>query len=196
MTEYEKMVKGEIYYPGDEELYKLRLRAHKLCSEYNRTFDDEEEKRNEILSKLLPNYDVEKDIYFQGPIYFDYGVNILIGERFYANFNFTVLDCCPVKIGNDVQIGSGVSLLTPIHPLRWQDRNAKFNEKGEFITIEEYAKPITIGDNCWLASNVSVIGGVSIGNGSVIGAGSVVTRDIPENVFAAGNPCRVIKTIE
>ena len=120
----------------------------------------------------------------------------MIGERFYANFNFTVLDCCPVKIGNDVQIGSGVSLLTPIHPLRWQDRNAKFNEKGEFITIEEYAKPITIGDNCWLASNVSVIGGVSIGNGSVIGAGSVVTRDIPENVFAAGNPCRVIKTIE
>lgn len=196
MTEYEKMIKGKLYYPGDEELYKLRLRAHKLCSEYNRTFDDEEEKRNEILSKLLPNYDVDKEMYFQGPIYFDYGVNILIGKRFYANFNLTILDCCPVKIGDDVLIGSGVSLLTPIHPLRWQDRNAKYDENGEFITIEEYAKPITIGNSCWLASNVSVIGGVSIGNGSVIGAGSVVTRDIPENVFAAGNPCRVIKTIE
>ncbi len=195
MTEYEKMIKGELYYPGDEELYKLRLRAHKLCSEYNRTFDDEEDTRNEILSKLLLNFDNSDYTYFQGPIFFDYGINISVGKGFYANFNLTILDCCPVKIGDNVMIGTSVSLLTPVHPLKWQERNPHLNEKGEEVVLE-YAKPITIGNNCWIASNVTVIGGVKIGNGCVIGAGSVVTRDIPDNVFAAGNPCRVIKTIE
>ncbi len=195
MTEYEKMILGELYYPGDEELYTLRTRAHKLCVEYNQTFDTDEDKRNEILSNLITNYD-PNEIYFQGPIYFDYGINIHIGKNFYANFNLTILDCCPVKIGDNVQIGTGVSILTPVHPLKFRERNARsvsgFNEP----IVLEYAKPITIGDNCWLAANVTVIGGVTIGNGCVIGAGSVVTRDIPDNSFAAGNPCKVIKAID
>lgn len=193
MTEFEKMISGELYNPAENELYMLRTKAHRLCTMYNQLYDTDEEKRNEILRELLPDFDPD-NIYFQGPIYFDYGVNTFIGKNFYANFNTTILDVCPVKIGNNVMLGTNVSLLTPVHPLRWQERNAKPNEKGELIALE-YAKPITIGDNCWLAGSVTVTGGVTIGSGSVIGAGSVVTRDIPPNVFAAGVPCRVIKEI-
>ena len=110
------------------------------------------------------------------------------------NFNFTCLDCAPVKIGCNVFMGPNVSLLTPMHPFRFQERNIYKREDGVY-TDREYAKPITIGDNCWLAGNVTVCGGVTIGSGSVIGAGSVVTRDIPSGVLAAGNPCRVIREI-
>ena len=188
MTEFEKMISGDLYDASDPELLFLRRKAHRLCTQFNQLFDTDEIARCEILKELLNvSYErVENDIYFQGGIFFDYGVNISIGKNFYANFNITILDVCPVTIGDNVMLGTGVSLLTPIHPLKFQDRNK----------LLEYAKPITIGNNCWLASNVTVIGGVKIGEGSVIGAGSVVTRDIPSNSFAAGNPCRVIKTIE
>ena len=131
----------------------------------------------------------------QGPIQFDYGVFTEFGENCYANFNFTVLDCAPVKIGSNVFFGPNVSLLTPIHPMCWQERNQFVREDG-VMTDREYAKPITIGSNCWICGNVTVCGGVTIGEGSVIGAGSIVTRDIPANVLAAGNPCRVIRQIE
>ena len=194
MTEREKMTAGELYNPADDELVMLRQKAHRLCTQFNMTFETDEATRCAILRDLLPDFD-EEEIYFQGPIYFDYGMNIHIGKNFYANFNTTILDVCPVHIGDNVMLGTNVSLVTPVHPLRWQDRNARVNENGEIISLE-YAKPITIGSNCWLASNVTVIGGVKIGSGSVIGAGSVVTRDIPPDVFAAGVPCRVIKTIE
>lgn len=192
MTEKQKMIEGKIYDPSDKELVKLRLQSHKLSKMYNDTFEDEEEKREEILKKLLPNR--SKGMYIQGPVQFDYGVFTFIGENFYANFNLTVLDVCPVKIGDNVFFGPNVSLMTPVHPLRYQERNMKFKDDGT-IYDDEYAKPITIGDNCWIASCVTVTGGVTIGNGCVIGAGSVVTRDIPDNTFAAGNPCRVIREI-
>ena len=193
MNEREKMIRGELYNPADEELCVLRTKAHRLCQDYNRLHDTDEEARAAILRELLPNYSDE--IYFQGPIFFDYGMNIFIGKNFYANFNTTILDICPVRIGDNVMFGTNVSLLTPTHPLRWQERNAKPNADGELVQLEA-GKPITIGDNCWLAGNVTVIGGVSIGEGSVIGAGSVVTRDVPAGVFAAGVPCRVIKPID
>lgn len=192
MTEKEKMLAGKIYDPSDEELSKLRLQAHKLSKMYNDTFEDEEEKREDILDKLIP--DRKEGVYIQGPIQFDYGVFTSLGENFYANFNFTVLDVCPVKIGDNVLIGPNVSIMTPVHPLRYQDRNIKKKADGTLYD-DEYAKPITIGDNCWIASCVTITGGVTIGNGCVIGAGSVVTRDIPDNSFAAGNPCRVIREI-
>lgn len=192
MTEKEKMLAGKIYNPSDKELASLRLQAHKLSKMYNDTFEDEEEKREQILKELVPNR--KKGVFLQGPVQFDYGVFTSIGKNFYANFNFTVLDCCPVKIGDNVMIGPNVSIMTPVHPLRYQDRNMKEKADGTLYD-DEYAKPITIGDNCWIASCVTVTGGVTIGNGCVIGAGSVVTRDIPANSFAAGNPCRVIREI-
>lgn len=192
MTEKEKMLAGKIYNPSDKELAALRLQAHKLSKMYNDTFEDEEEKREQILKELVPNR--KKGVFLQGPVQFDYGVFTSIGKNFYANFNFTVLDCCPVKIGDNVMIGPNVSIMTPVHPLRYQDRNMKEKADGTLYD-DEYAKPITIGNNCWIASCVTVTGGVTIGNGCVIGAGSVVTRDIPANSFAAGNPCRVIREI-
>lgn len=192
MTEKEKMLAGKIYNPSDKELASLRLQAHKLSKMYNDTFEDEEEKREQILKELVPNR--KKGAFLQGPVQFDYGVFTSIGKNFYANFNFTVLDCCPVKIGDNVMIGPNVSIMTPVHPLRYQDRNMKEKADGTLYD-DEYAKPITIGNNCWIASCVTVTGGVTIGDGCVIGAGSVVTRDIPANSFAAGNPCRVIREI-
>ena len=134
-------------------------------------------------------------VYLQGPIYFDFGKNIKMGRNSYANFNFTALDICEITIGDNVFIGPNVSLLTPLHPLCWQDRNPYFNEKTGNVTDREYGAPITIGDNCWIAGNVTVCAGVTIGEGCVIGAGSVVTRDIPANSLAFGNPCRVSRKI-
>ena len=192
MTEKEKMLAGKIYDTSDKELAATRLKAHKLSARYNNVFEDEEDIRNKILSELIPN--IGKGTYMQGPIQFDYGAFTTFGENCYANFNFTVLDICPVTIGDNVFFGPNCMLATPVHPFRYQERNIKYKEDGTAYD-DEYAKPITIGSNCWLASNVVVIGGVTIGEGCVIGAGSVVTRDIPANSLAAGNPCRVIREI-
>ena len=193
LNERMKMTAGELYNPADEELYTLRTKAHRLCMMYNQLFETDEDERYKILHELMPYS--SGDIYLQGPIFFDYGINIHMGENVYANYNLTILDVCPVTIGNNVMLGTNVSLLTPLHPLKWQDRNAKIDENGNMIQLE-YGKPITIGNNSWLASNVTVTAGVTIGNGCVIGAGSVVTKDIPSGVLAAGNPCKVIKAIE
>ncbi len=189
MTEKEKMLSSKIYDPSDKELLSLRQKSHKLCLEYNQLLETDV-RRKEILKEL----GINSDVYLQGPIQFDYGCFTSIGAKTYANFNFTCLDCCPIKIGENVFFGPNVSLLTPVHPLRYQDRNSYLKDDGT-LTDNEYAKPITIGNNCWIAGNVTVCGGVTIGDGCVIGAGSVVTRDIPSNSFAAGVPCRVIRTI-
>lgn len=187
----EKMLAGQLYDPSDPELFGLRTKCHALCREYNK-LDDLDPRRAEILKEM--DIQLGENVFLQGPIYFDYGCFISIGDRSYANFNFTVLDTCPVHIGKDVFIGTGVSLVTPVHPMRYQQRNAFVTEKGN-LTDLEYGKPITIEDNCWIASNVTIVGGVTIGEGCVIGAGSVVTRSVPAHSFAAGNPCRVIRKI-
>lgn len=192
MSEKEKMLAGKIYDTSDQGLALRRSETHKLCKRYNDTIEDEAEKRTEILNQLLPNKG--KGAYLQGPVYFDYGVFTSVGKNFYANFNLTILDCCKVTIGDDVLIGPNVSIVTPVHPLRYQDRNMRVKKDGTVFDYE-YAKPIIIGNNCWIASNVTIIGGVHIGNGCVIGAGSVVTRDIPDNSLAVGNPCKVIREI-
>lgn len=191
MSEKEKMLAGKIYDPTDEELTILRTKAHRLSQHYNTLFEDDN-LRNTIIDELIPNKG--EGLYLQGPIYFDYGIFTSFGKNCYANFNFTVLDVCPVNIGSNVFFGPNCSLITPMHPLRWQERNIKFND-DKTAYDDEYAKPINIGDNCWIAANVVITGGVTIGEGCVIGAGSVVTKDIPANSLAAGNPCKVIREI-
>lgn len=190
MTEQEKMLNGMIYDPNDKELATMRKYAHKLCSHYNR-LDEDDEKRAEILDMLVPQHN---GVYLQGPIFFDYGEFISFGKNCYANFNFTVLDCAPVTIGDNVYFGPNVSIVPPMHPFLPQERNQYQREDG-VMTDREYAKPVTVGSNCWIASNVVICGGVTVGEGSVIGAGSVVTKDIPNGVLAAGNPCKVLRKI-
>ena len=192
MTEQEKMLAGKLYDPTDEVLSRLRMKAHRLSQDYNRLYDDEEAERVRILKELLPNCGTGS--YLQGPIYFDYGVFTSIGKNSFANFNFTVLDTCPVRIGDNVFFGPNCTLATPMHPLRYQERNMKRKPDGTLYD-DEYGRPITIESNCWIAINVVVVGGVTIGEGSVIGAGSVVTKDIPPHSLAVGNPCKVIRRI-
>ena len=192
MSEKEKMLAGKLYDPSDEELTRLRIKARKLARRYNQTDEDEPEKQRELLRELLPNTAEIPDL--QAPVYFDYGFNTSFGKFSGANFNFTCLDVCPVKIGDNVLIGPNVTLATPMHPLLPEERNVHQREDGSFYNLE-YAKPIVIESDCWLASNVIVCGGVTIGEGSVIGAGSVVTRDIPSHSLAAGNPCKVIRKL-
>lgn len=193
MTEKEKMFAGKIYDPSCDEMPEERARAHVLCKEYNCTTEVDEQKRQEILDELMPNRG--ENVYLQGPIYFDFGTNISMGDNSYANFNFTVLDEGKVVIGKNVFIGPNVSILTPIHPLRYQERNVFYNEKTGRMTGLERAGTVTIEDNCWLGGSVTVCPNVTIGEGCVIGAGSVVTRNIPAHSLAVGNPCRVIRQI-
>ncbi|CAJ1226136.1 acetyltransferase [Levilactobacillus zymae] len=192
MSEQAKMLAGQLYDPTDPELDRQQRAAHVLNQAYNQSAEQPASVRAALIDELVPHHGV--DPYFQGPIFFDYGRYTTIGDDFYGNTNFTVLDSCPVTIGNNVMCGPNVTLVTPMHPLRYQDRNLRTRPDGSKYDLE-YAKPITIGNNCWLASNVTVIGGVTIGDGCVIGAGSVVTHDIPANSLAVGNPCRVLRPI-
>lgn len=191
MTEKEKMTNGMIYDPSDETLAKERNKAHRLSYEYNQIIDENNPRREEIVKELIPN---NNGVYLQGPIYFDYGINTKFGKGCFANFNLTILDCSPVEIGDNVFMGPNVSIMTPVHPLLSSERNMYVNEKG-ILTDKEYSKPIKIGSNCWIASNVTIIGGVTIGDDVVIGAGSVVTKDMPSSYLCAGNPCKPIRKI-
>lgn len=190
MTEQEKMLSGQLYDPTDGDLTALRQRAHRLCRAYS-ALDETDPEREAILRQLLPHRG--ENVFFQGPVQFDYGCFFEIGAGSYVNFNFTCLDCAPVRIGKDAFIGPGVSLLTPMHPLLPRQRNARRGPGGWFNL--EYARPITVGDGCWLGGGVTVCGGVTVGDGCVIGAGSVVTRDVPPGSLAAGVPCRVIRPL-
>lgn len=192
-TERDHMLAGELYNAADPELARLRERAHRLCEDFNRTHESDTAQRATILAELMPHCGEGSDV--AGPIFFDYGEFTTFGAHVYANFNLTVLDVCQVTVGDHVMFGPNVTLATPMHPMRWQDRNLRKAADGSTFDYE-YGAPITIGDNCWLASGVTVAGGVTIGAGSVIVAGSVVTRDAPPNSFAAGVPCRVIRGID
>ena len=192
MTEREKMIAGELYDPTDPELDRMRIKARKLSRRYNQTDEDDPGRQELILRDLLENtYSLPM---LQAPVYFDYGCNTYFGKFSSANFNLTCLDVCPVHIGDNVMIGPNVTLATPMHPLLPEERNVRQREDGSYYSLE-YAKPITIEKNCWIAAGVTVCGGVTIGEGSVIGAGSIVTKDIPPNSLAAGNPCRVIREL-
>ena len=184
MSEKEKMLKGEIYNANyDEELFQERQYAKELCYEHNNLRPSELEKRKEVIKKLLGK--TKKEFFIEQPFICDYGYNIEIGENFYSNHNLVILDCAKVEFGNNVFIGPNCGFYTAEHPLDVEKR----------INGLEFAKPIIVGNNVWFGGNVVVLAGVTIGDNSVIGAGSVVTKDIPENSLAVGNPCRVIKKL-
>ncbi len=178
-----KTLEEELYYPGDEELYLKRLRCKDMCAEYNSLMPSEEDRREELINKIVGK--AGKDAWIEQSFWCDYGFNIELGDNFYANHNLVILDCAKVVFGKNCLVGPNCGFYTAGHPIDPEQRN-----KGL-----EFAKPIYVGDNVWIGGNVSVMPGVSIGSNSVIGAGSVVTRDIPENVTAAGNPCRVLRKI-
>ncbi|SIT06164.1 maltose O-acetyltransferase [Zobellia uliginosa] len=184
MTEKEKMISGQAYDPSDKELVRARLRARKLMREIAAIPMDKERQRKHFFKELFA--ETGKHFYIENRFTCDYGFNIYWGENAYANFDCIILDAAPVYIGKNVMMAPGVKLLTATHPLEFEARNSGI----------EYAKPIRIGDNVWIGGGVIVNPGVTIGNNSVIGSGSVVVKDIPENVVAVGNPCRVLKNID
>ena len=194
MTEYEKMHNGMIYDCLTEELSKVQKNSHRLCDEYNLLGVDNDDKKQAILKELFPDDDFGIFRVMEKPIFIDNMKEITIGKNFYSNIHFSFIGGCTVEIGDNVFVGPYCTLATGIHSLIAEERRISVGSDGELHDFE-YGKPIKIGNDVWIASNVTICGGVTIGNGSVIGAGSVVTRDIPEGVLAAGNPCRVIHEI-
>ncbi|MFC6464365.1 sugar O-acetyltransferase [Marinilactibacillus sp. GCM10026970] len=183
MTEKEKMLNQEFYDTWDASLIEEREVTRNLIFEFNQINPTKREERRAFVEKLIPN--IGENSWIESPFTCEYGGNMYIGDNFYSNTNCTILDCAKVTIGNDVLFGPNVSLYTPNHAFDPEERKAGL----------EQTLPITIGDNVWLCGSVSITGGVSIGENTIIGAGSVVTKDMPANVIAAGNPCKVIRPI-
>ena len=182
MNQKERMLNSLPYLSFEDGLFEERQRAKELCYRINNCMPSDVETRNKYLSVLIPN--AKGDFYIEPPFRCDYGSNIILGKNFYANYNLTVLDCARVIIGDNVLIAPNVCITTAGHPIHYMSRK-KY----------EYADEIRIGDNVWIGANVVINPGVKIGDNSVIGSGSVVTKDIPDNVVAVGNPCRVLREI-
>lgn len=182
VTERQKMIAGELYDPMDPELVTGRDRARDLCQDLNATREGQADERRRILRELFGKGG--DTVWMQPPFFCDYGSNIELGERVFFNFNCVVLDVCPIRIGSYTLFGPAVQIYTPMHPMNAEQRRLK-----------EFGKPIEIGSDVWVGGGAIILPGVTIGSRTVIGAGSVVSRSIPEGVFAAGNPCRVIREI-
>ena len=181
-TEREKMLAGDLYDPLDAELVHGRARARDLCLTLNATREAQSGERRRLVRDL---FGAGGDtVWLQPPFFCDYGSNIELGERVYFNFNRIVLDVCLARISSFSLFGPAVQIYTPMHPF-----NAELRRRQEF------GKPVEIGSDVWVGGGAIILPGVRIGSRAVIGAGSVVTRDVPEGVFAAGNPCRVIRDI-
>ena len=184
MTEKEKMLSGMVYSAIDDQLLKELNEVKEIIHEYNALKPSQTLRRFQILKDLLGHV-ADDEIIVNQPFYCDYGKQIRVGKRFFANFNLTVLDEASVTIGDDCFIGPNVSIYTACHSTDPLERN----------TRREWAEPVTIGDNVWIGGSVTILPGVTIGSNVTIGAGPVVTRDIPDNVVAVGNPCKVIKNL-
>ena len=182
-TEREKMLAGELYDPLDPELSAARARARDLCLALNATRETELEERRAILRQLLARGG--ETVWMQPPFFCDYGTHIELGERVFFNYNCVVLDVCRVRIGDFTLFGPGVQILTATHPL-----------EAELRRTQELGKPVDIGSDVWVGGGALILPGVRIGSRTVIGAGSVVTRDVPDGVLAAGNPCRVLRSLD
>ena len=181
-SEKQKMLSGEMYDPLDLVLCAERQRARDLCQRLNETREGEQDLRRDILCEIFGQ---KTDVWIQPPFFCDYGSNIVLGTKVFFNFNCVVLDVMKVEIGDNVLFGPSVQIYTATHPISAEERR----------TWKEFAKPVTIGSDVWVGGGAIICPGVKIGSRSVIGAGSVVTRDIPDDVFAAGNPCRVIRSL-
>ncbi|MFF2606775.1 sugar O-acetyltransferase [Arthrobacter koreensis] len=179
----DRMQAGDLYIADDPQLEADSLRAASLSDQYNRLSPQDPDAAAPLLAELLGGIGEQSVI--RAPLFVDYGKYLTVGARTFINFNLTALDVAAITIGDDVQIGPNVQLLTPTHPLEAEARRDKL----------EAAKPITIGNNVWLGGGVIVLPGVNIGENTVVGAGSVVTRDLPANVVAVGNPARVIREL-
>ena len=184
MTEKEKMLAGEIYSAVDPELMRELAETRELIYDFNTLRPSETEKMKAILRRLLGSIG-DNNIIVNQPFRCDYGKQISVGKRFFANFNFTVLDEARVTIGDDCFIGPNVSIYTACHSIDPVERNSR----------QEWALPVSIGHNVWIGGSVTILPGVTIGDNVTIGAGSVVVSDIPSNTVAVGNPCRVVKNI-
>lgn len=181
-TEREKMLAGQMYFALDPDLVEARRRARTLCQQLNAASEYDERTRRRILKELFGKGG--DTVAVQPPFFCDYGTYIEAGENVFFNFNCIVLDVCPIRIGAHSQFGSGVQIMTPMHPLNAMERRKL-----------EYGKPVEIGSDVWVGSGAIILPGVTIGSRTVIGAGSVVSRDVPDDVLAVGNPCRVVRTI-
>jgi maltose O-acetyltransferase len=182
-TMRERMMAGEPYIADDPEIGELSAAALDLAGQYNATSVRQAPLRRHLLERLLGSIGEATEL--RPPLYVDYGSNITIGARCFANYGLVALDVATITIGDDVQMGPNVQLLTPTHPVEPGPRRDKW----------EAAQPIVIGDNVWLGGGAIVLPGVTIGENTVVGAGAVVTRDLPANVVAVGNPARVIRTV-
>ncbi len=182
-TQRERMLAGDLYIADDPDLAAASGRALRLQAEYAQLYPHDQQAARAVLADLLGEVGEGADI--RPPLFVDYGEQLSVGAGTFVNFGLIALDVAPIRIGRDCQLGPGVQLLTPTHPLDPELRRAKW----------EAAEPITLEDNVWLGGGVIVLAGVSIGENSVIGAGAVVTRDIPANVVAVGNPARVVRTL-
>ena len=183
MSELENMLNGEWYKATDKELLKLRDKARELIFKYNNLPTNDDKEHNKLLKKLFKKYDSKA--FIEAPLRYDYGFNVSVGKNFYANYNLVLLDSGKITIGDNVMIAPNVSFYTVDHPIHPSDRS----------TYLEQSKPITIENNVWIGGNVVILKGVTIGENSVIGAGSVVTKNIPKNSLAFGNPCKVVRKI-
>lgn len=183
-TMRERMEAGELYIADDPELAEMNARALDLMDAYNATTVRQGPLRRQLLEQLLGS--VGQDTEIRPPLYVDYGSRITFGDRCFANFGLVALDVAPITIGDDVQLGPNVQLLTPTHPLEPGPRRDKW----------EAAQPIRIGDNVWIGGGAIVLPGVTIGDNTVVGAGAVVTKDLPADVVAVGNPARAVKRLD
>ncbi|MBE6056714.1 sugar O-acetyltransferase [Clostridium sp.] len=191
MTEREKMLAGELYDCGDSQLLSKWHRAKNLVRDYNQTNSKNLEEKDSILTELLGGRGA--NLWITAPFFVDYGNNIYLGNNCEVNMNCTFLDDNKIIIGNNALIAPNVQIYTAFHPTNAQERFGEVKEDGSFQFCKTQTAPVVIGNNVWIGGGVIIMPGVTIGDNVVIGAGSVVTKDIPSNKIAYGNPCRVVR---